>query len=102
MKPLTLSHEHTPKALESINQKLCDILQAEELDHEQLLVLVEQRAKFLETFVTTFKDDNKRSFIESEIHVNDSLKALVEKHFKQSKVELSALVQGRNNVKKYR
>lgn len=102
MKKLTLDHAFTPIPLKSINCELSELTIDNDPDESKFLKLVTERDNFIQNFLETLPDDDKKNFANAELHVNGALVAYAEASFKASLKQLSGLVRGRKAVKKYK
>lgn len=97
-----LSHALTPQALSAINQSICAVLGADQVDDEALRRLVTQRDELLQSHLKNLNDVERNQFAEVELPINTKLQAAVQSLFADSLSELSGLVRGLKAVKKYK
>lgn len=97
-----LSHALTPKDLSAINQSICEVLETNPVDDQALRRLVTQRDEYIQSYLATLSDSDKKQFSKSELPINSKLHAAVKALFTDSLSELSGLVRGLKAVKKYK
>ena len=99
---IELNHELTPERLSEINESICVLLAAKELDDKNLRLKVTQRDEFIQAHLQSLSTDERKAFANAELSVNNRLQATIKNLFTDSLSELSGLVRGMKAVKKYK
>ena len=102
MSKLELNHALTPDRLSEINESICKLLAAKELDDKKLRLQVTQRDEFIQAHLITLSTDERKAFANAELPMNNRLQATIKNLFTDSLSELSGLVRGMKAVKKYK
>ena len=102
MSKIELNHELTPERLSEINESICVLLAAKELDDKNLRLKVTQRDEFIQAHLQSLSTDERKAFANAELSVNNRLQATIKNLFTDSLSELSGLVRSMKAVKKYK
>lgn len=97
-----LTHALSPEPLSVINQSICAVLATNPVDDQALRMLVTQRDEFIQGYLPTLAEAERKEFSSAELPINTKLHAAIKTLLTDSLSELSGLVRGRKAVKKYK
>lgn len=101
MTDIELDHPFTPPELQSLNAELVACLSEADVDDKALLLLIEQRDSFINSYLTRLSEDLKPSFVEKELIANSQLTQLAHSLYKDSLSKLSTLARNKKSLKHY-
>ncbi|WP_017444748.1 hypothetical protein [Gayadomonas joobiniege] len=96
-----LTHEHTPAELADINERLCELLNADETDVKALQAEVDKRDSFIVNWLSQLTDKKKKQFALNESQVNNKLTCICKDLLNTVEKDLLKLNRGRKAVKSY-
>jgi len=83
-------------------QQIKTLLEQEELDHAQLLALVNIRDKLIHQLLNQLDGEQKRLFSQTELANNELIQSQAQSLFNQAEHQLAKLVRNRKVIKKYK
>ena len=100
----TLNHTHTPLLLQAVNNALTACLSSgnKEFSTERFRRLSETRHKVVVRALKRLSGDEKSSFVQNELKVNQMLEELAQSLLNGAKQEAVKFSRGRAAVKKYK
>ncbi|WP_100642154.1 hypothetical protein [Alteromonas facilis] len=101
MNQRSLNHQETPEALRAINATLEALLCEDDVDSEALLAHISERDSFIQDFLTSLTEEQRRSFSQLEIEINNYLIARVAEIGKSTLLEATSQIRKRKAANKY-
>lgn len=83
-------------------QAISDLLNAEELDSQRLLELVQERDQLILEYLPSLQKDEKNAYINKELEINKNLLDCAHKLQAEQKKLLLGLVRGKSAISQYR
>ncbi|WP_416305815.1 hypothetical protein [Neptunicella sp. SCSIO 80796] len=95
-------HSFSTADIDQNLQQIKALLEQEELDHAELLALVNIRDKLVLEQLNQLDDEQKQLFGKAELATNQLLQSQAQSLYEQTEKQLAKLVRNRKVIKKYK
>lgn len=98
---IAIIHPATPASLQANGKALEALLNSNEINDQQFLTLVQEREDLISQYLADSNEQQRRTFLEKEIPINEALTALAKDLRTATEKTLVKVVRGQKAVKRY-